>query len=104
MTLAIKQCTYGRIRSLAFSLFYAMLTLGVFLGGPSVDFVRNVVGTTTIIVAHNAYVFSAYRMIFFIGFLLTLVSFFVIFFFYREIDVEEDHGGERTLVSQNSVC
>ena len=45
MTLGIKKCTsVGKQRSLAFSLFYAMLTTGLFLSGPVVDFIRTVIG------------------------------------------------------------
>ncbi len=44
MTLGIKKCTIGKQRSLAFSLFYGMLIIGLFLSGPLVDFVRQVVG------------------------------------------------------------
>lgn len=44
MTLGIKKCTVGKTRSLAYSLFYAMLTTGLFLAGPAVDLIRTVVG------------------------------------------------------------
>ena len=40
MTLGIKKCTVGRTRSLGYSLFYAMLTSGLFLAGPIVDYIR----------------------------------------------------------------
>lgn len=45
MTLGIKKCTYGKTRSLAYSLFYAMLTMGLFLAGPAVDYIRTVIGS-----------------------------------------------------------
>jgi len=41
MTLGIKKVTYGKARSLAYSLFYAMLTTGLFLAGPAVDLIRS---------------------------------------------------------------
>lgn len=40
MTLGIKKCTIGKTRSLAYALFYAMLTTGLFLSGPIVDIIR----------------------------------------------------------------
>lgn len=40
MILGITRCTQGPTRSLGFSLFYAMLSLGYFAGGPAVDYVR----------------------------------------------------------------
>ena len=40
MTLGIKVNTHGKLRSLGFSLFYAMLSLGYFVGGPFVDYIR----------------------------------------------------------------
>ena len=40
MTLGIKKCTFGKTRSLAYSLYYSMLISGLFLAGPAVDFIR----------------------------------------------------------------
>jgi len=102
MTLGIKKCTLGRKRSLAYSLFYAMLTIGLFIAGPVVDFLRTVVGgkhfwgllsfsnvDTTIQTAHADYTFSSYRLIFFVGFILTFIGFLLIFFFFNDVDIEE---------------
>lgn len=44
MTLAIQKLTWGKSRSLAYSIFYAMLTSGLLVAGPAVDFFRTVVG------------------------------------------------------------
>lgn len=47
---------------------------------------------TTIYFAHGTHVFSAYRMVFFFGFVLSFIGFLLIFFLYKEIDIEEDTG------------
>jgi hypothetical protein len=44
----------------------------------------------TIFIAHEKYVFSAYRLIFFGGSVLSFIGFLLIFFFFHEIDVEEE--------------
>jgi hypothetical protein len=44
MTLGIKKCTLGKTRSLAYSTYYGMLTIGLLLSGPTVDFIRGVIG------------------------------------------------------------
>jgi hypothetical protein len=53
MTLGVKKCTIGKTRSLAYSLFYAMLTTGVFLAGPAVDFIRGYVGSKSLLFLIN---------------------------------------------------
>lgn len=101
MTLGIKKCTIGRTRSLAYSLFYSMLISGLFLAGPVVDIIRNFVGKTTIYIADGVYEFSPYRMVFFIGFCLSFIGFWLIFFLYKEVDLEEGLGLDRSHISNN---
>lgn len=95
MVLGIKKSTYGKQRSLAYSLFFGMLALGICLSGPLVDLVRNAIGDITIEIANEDYKFSAYRLIFFAGFILTFSSFLIVLFFYKEIDIEEAIGISR---------
>ena len=78
-----------------------MLTTGLFLAGPGVDFIRTVIGgknryyswlmyvETTIYFAHEKYVFSAYRMIFLVGFIISFIGFLTICFCFKDVDVEE---------------
>jgi hypothetical protein len=69
MTLGIKVNTHGKLRTLGFSLFYAMLSLGYFVGGPFVDYIRAYIPMSHITVNNVTYQVSAYRLIFFAGFL-----------------------------------
>lgn len=105
LTFAIKKTTIGPTRSLAFSLFYASLTLGVFIGGPSIDYFRSNLNGVEISFAGMTTTLSAYGMLYFVGFIMTLACFLLFFFFYKEIDVEEDAGmAERAVVSNGGIC
>jgi hypothetical protein len=84
MTLGIKVNTHGKARSLGFSLFYAMLSLGYFAGGPFVDYVRAYMPETNVTINGVQYKVSAYRLIFLVGFIQTLLSFLLISCFYSE--------------------
>ena len=60
-----------------------------------VIFILSIIIDTTITVNEVTYVFSAYKMIFFIGFVFTFIGFLIIFLFYHEVDIEEETGLER---------
>ena len=47
---------------------------------------------TTINFAHEDHVFSAYRLVYLMGFVLSAISFLVTFCCFKEVDVEELHG------------
>ena len=61
---------------------------------------------TVITVNGKTYVLSAYRMVFLIGFFLTIFSFLVTFILYKNIDVEENHSVVRTdyQKTNDSIC
>jgi len=80
-----------------------MLTLGVFLAGPSIDYFRKQLPSTTVTVFNQEVTLSAYRLLWFSGFVTTFITFLLIFFFYHEIDVEEERGIERTMITNDGV-
>ena len=105
LTFAIKKCTSGPVRSLAFSLFYASLTLGVFIGGPSIDYFRQNLDGTKIEIAGYVWTFSGYGMLYIVGFGLSFFTFLLLFLFYKDIDVEEDAGlTDRAVVTNTNMC
>ena len=55
MILGIKKVTIGRTRSLGYSLFYAMLTSGLLIAGPTVDFIRAYIGGKFYIINNYRY-------------------------------------------------
>ena len=105
LTFAIKKTTLGPMRSLAFSMFYASLTFGVFIGGPSIDYFRSNINNVEVSFAGMTTTLSAYGMLYLAGFILTLFCFLLFFFFYKEIDLEEDSGiNERAVISNTGIC
>ncbi len=78
MILAINQTTTGKTRQLGYSLFYAFLSLGYMLGGPFVDYIRAYFPLTRFNIDGVEYSVNAYRMVFGVGFALSLIAFILI--------------------------
>ena len=97
MVAAVRRYSTTPQRSIAFSIFYAMMNVGFFLGNLIFDFVRQNVGEYgrfTVPVLGTQ--LTAYRTLFLISFLLTIPNLALFYFFLREGVEATDEGVKLT--------
>jgi MFS family permease len=97
MVAAVRRYSTTPQRSIAFSIFYAMMNVGFFIGNLIFDFVRQNVGEYgrfTVPVLGTQ--LTAYRTLFLISFLLTIPNLALFYFFLREGVEATDEGVKLT--------
>jgi MFS family permease len=97
MVAAVRRYTTTAQRSIAFSIFYAMMNAGFAIGGYLFDFVRQTLGE------HGHFVvpllginLTTYRTLFLVSFLATIPNLLLIYFFLREGVEAKDDGVQIT--------
>jgi MFS family permease len=93
MVAAVRRYSTTAQRSIAFSIFYAMMNVGFFIGNLIFDFVRQHVGEHGIFAVPILGVeLTAYRTLFLVSFLLTIPNLVIFYFFLRDGVEATDEG------------
>lgn len=101
MVAAIKLYTTAAQRSMAFSIFYAMMNVGFAIAGFGFDRVRAIMGETGHIIIGGSYSMSTYQVLIFLGFLFTIPCIFIVLFGIRENASVDEDGSYKELVREN---
>ena len=88
LTVGIRRYTTSRNRGFAFGLYYAVMNIGAFVSGPIVD-IFNVYVDGGVTPFKGGMTWSANRLVILTASLVCSCSFFVTYFFMREVRVDE---------------
>jgi POT family proton-dependent oligopeptide transporter len=95
MQIAIRRFTNEKSRSLAYSIFYAMMNVSAIFSGSAIDIFRRYVPDSTISIATFKFEITAYRVLFFSGACTTVISLFIsIVFISDNLEQCEESGDE----------
>jgi MFS family permease len=96
MQIAIRRYTNEKSRSLAYSLFYAMMNVSAIFSGSAIDFFRRHVPDTTITILSFNIEITSYRALFLSGACTTTISLFTsLFFISNNLEDEQvEHSDE----------
>lgn len=93
LSVGIKHFTTKETAALGFGLFYTMLNIGWAIGGYFFDLIRGTFGEHAIVKTPILGLsFSTYQIIFWVGFVFTVLSFISILFMRDEVEMTEDQG------------
>ena len=85
MQIAIRRFTTDKSRSLAYSIFYAMMNVSAIFSASAIDFFRKYVTDSTVTVMNYKFELSAYRALFLSGACTTLLSLLTSLIFIKNI-------------------
>lgn len=95
MQIGIRRYTTENSRSLAYSIFYAMMNISAIFSASAIDFFRRNIADETIEIMNMKFDICPYRVLFLSGSIATLISFLISVFLIREYDIdkkEEEHS------------
>ena len=98
MQIGIRRYTTESSRSLAYSIFYAMMNVSAIFSASAIDFFRRYINDVNISIMGINFEFTAYRALFLSGALTTLCSLILSLLFIRDLD---EDGNELDLNKKN---